>query len=285
MRIGTVLLAGTAALALAGCGSGRYAGQENGAGAYDFSSEWYTDNSRKQRFNSADDLREYLMEGLDARISSVLEFYNERFGEGIEPEGTGIDCGEFWMFSGGMPVFRYDLDSHRMVLEYVPHDNADMYARKLGRSRDAMGEYEASTFGLVPHETAHWYHDMVLVKSGCGGFSGHVMGKDRALDRMMSMIVEGTAVYMSKFLDADESYAGRPEYAGAIDSLMDGKPIPVWAYPAGEELVTPILDKDFGNGIRLMSGSFPDIRTAGDVRTYQKEILERLDSIGSPACP
>jgi hypothetical protein len=275
-----------AALLVAGCGGTRYFGnQQNRAQTppvtYDFSTESYVENEIKRtRFRNALDLREYMEKGFDATVPMTVRFYNEKFGEDMSPEDAVIDYQEFWLFSGDRPVFRYDLDGHSLVLEYTPHSNVDEYARRLGRNKKAMGLYDAETFGLVPHEVAHWFHDNLLRKYGCKDFSGHVMGENVAVDKIKCMIVEGTAVYMAKFLDKDESFIGKEEYKSPIDSIMSENTFfPVWAYPAGEEFVTPILDKDFKNGIRLLSENFPDVRTVQDVKAYQAEILRKLDGL------
>jgi hypothetical protein len=134
-------------------------------------------------------------------------------------------------------------------------------------------------FGDMPHELAHWFHDHLLKKYGFNDFSGYSKEKNRTLCTIKRMIIEGTATYMAKFLNKDESLIGNEAYKSPIDSLMDGKIFSFWVYPAGEELVTPILDKDFKNGIRLMSDSFPEVKTAGDVRAYQAEILRKLEEL------
>lgn len=277
-------LAAMALLFMSGCGGGRYLKQESESGTpavYDFSTKSYAENDDKMpRFRDASDLKSYLERGFNAAVPAAVEFYNGKFGEDISAEDAGIEYREFWMFSGGNPVFRYDMDEHRLIMEYAPGSGADRYARRICKNKEALDAYESETFGFVPHETAHWFHDRMLNKYGYRDFSGHVMGENRALDKIKAMIVEGTAVYMAKLLDGDESFRGKDEYGSPIDSLMDGKFLPVWVYPAGEELVTPILDKDFKNGIMLMSENFPEVRTADDVRTYQAGILSRLERLG-----
>jgi hypothetical protein len=282
MDLRNLALTTISALLLSGCGSSRYLqkDRESGPIGYNFSFDEYRENDIKSpRFRNALDLRDYLETGLDTLIPKVVEFYNDRFGEDLSPEDADIDFQNFWMFSSGVPVFRYDFDSHKLVLEYTPHHNADKYARMLSKDEDDWNSYEAATFGLLPHEVAHWFHDNLLKEYG-KDFSGHVMGENSALDRIKCMIVEGIAVYMAGFLDRDESYIGKDEYGSPIDSLMNGKPLYKWVYPAGEELMRPILEKDFRNGIRLTSDNIPEVETVEDVKAYQLEILQKLDEIG-----
>ncbi|MBR9693442.1 hypothetical protein GOV07_05990 [Candidatus Woesearchaeota archaeon] len=243
-------------------------------------------------FNTLEELERFASDAIKAEIPASLQFYNERFGTNYSMDDMQIENGTF---DGLHPDFHYDFDNHVLRLDLLPsekalatarevfkdikgtpekYQNMDTYLAQLkNRCDEEFSEwrsYKDVTVGFVPHEVAHWYHDEFMRREGIT-----LPGPERDTPQWkgLCMVIEGTAVWMTTLIDPKESVVR--EYNDPVNAYAGQGP---WhfVYPAGEMLVTPILNEDFLGGLHIMSASPPAISSAEDMTRYQQQVIAEL---------
>lgn len=243
---------------------------------------------KKCSFENANELREHLDKKIRQQLPGLVAFYNDKFGMNVKPEDIQINYGfisdEKMKLPTVYPSFWYDFKNHHLLLEFIPKENSDEFAKSLCKSGkpqewwSQFSTYQGMSIGFTPHEIAHWFHDRYMLENKIMWPEDNTdidFKKPRNIGR--GLVADGVAIYLASFTDPEEFSLLNGNRDNSYKMLLEEKNWSKYGYPAGEKLVRPILDKNFRKGIRILSKNPPEPRSEKDLINYQKRVLRQLD--------
>ena len=230
-------------------------------------------------FENKEQLRAYLDQHITPRTKKAAVAYDNMFGTNYSANGIEIQ----WTINNNQdyPHFYFDVEKHQLMINYAPATDSDTYVKNMCTNQIIPGWkfYKDTTLEFAEHETGHWYHDQFMRERGINTTWGNYDNPKDTQFRSAKLIHEGVACYLTTKLDPKQTQLGDPAYENKNPFVMltkDPGMFYFWVYPAGERVVTPILDKDFQGGLADISQNPPHDLSGHGLVVYQRRAVHTI---------
>jgi hypothetical protein len=228
------------------------------------------------RFETIDSLQRYINPKLNSTIVKAISEYNAILRTNYSEEDVNIKYelsdvpwrGEFY----------YDFGDFQLKLGLVPKADSIGYLHQLDNEWE-WESYQNTTVGFIPHELGHWIHGEIIKEKELN--FGNLDSTNTVIEIYGDrIIIEGIAIWLENLItEKDELYFDKDLALGfaGYDSLIATGQEGRFVYSVGEYLVTPILNKNFEQGVILMTQNPPNCNNSEELREYQQDIYSKLD--------